>query len=58
MKKKTPNLAKAIADYCRWCIYDPGAEGCGTVNEQIERCAAKDCPLWAVRPRLIKKKAS
>ncbi len=40
---------RAIAAFCRFCLYDPKG-GCGTALEQIRACTARDCPLWLHRP--------
>lgn len=44
------SLRRAIDRFCKGCIYDPGS-GCGTWRQQVEGCPARDCPLYAVRPR-------
>ena len=40
---------KAIANYCKGCIYDPLAGG--TWREQVENCTIPRCELYAYRPR-------
>ena len=44
--------AKAIAEKCKDCIYDPKSPG--TVREQITLCTSeKSCALWPYRPVTI-----
>lgn len=43
------SLRKAINAKCKDCIHDPKS-GLGTWRHQVERCTAKTCPLWPVRP--------
>ena len=43
-----PSLRKAVTAFCRWCIYDPGADG--NWRQQVHACTATDCPLYQVRP--------
>ena len=35
---------------CKFCLYDPKAEGLGTWRDQIEACSSPDCPLYPIRP--------
>ena len=42
------SLRKAVNDYCRSCIYDPG--DIGTAAQQIACCTVTDCPLHPFRP--------
>lgn len=39
---------RAIDAFCKYCIYDAGAEG--GWRQQVGACAAKDCPLYQLRP--------
>lgn len=41
--------AKAIANMCKQCIYDP-IGGNGTWRQQVEACTSTGCPLFAYRP--------
>jgi hypothetical protein len=41
---------KAIANFCKHCIYDPGNGG-GTWRQQVEACTSYDCPLFEFRPK-------
>jgi hypothetical protein len=45
-------LRKAINEFCRMCIYDPGQGG--TWRQQVDACAAVTCPLYEVRPKVTK----
>jgi len=45
---KRPSLAKAIAQNCKECIYDP-TNG-GTWREQVALCMISACPFYGVRP--------
>ena len=47
--KVKQSLRRAIDGKCRECLFSPDAPG--RWREQIERCTAPDCPLYAVRPR-------
>lgn len=43
--------SKAIADFCKMCIFDPKS-GMGTWRQQTESCpSVKSCPLWPYRPK-------
>jgi hypothetical protein len=45
------SLRTAIDAFCRSCVYDPNEEKTlGDWVQQIERCTASSCPLFAVRP--------
>lgn len=48
MTKKLPP-SKAIAVFCKECIYDPHG-GNGSWINQIEECTAPECPLYEHRP--------
>ena len=48
MAIKKPSPKKAIADYCKSCIYDP--LHFGGVRQQIATCTTNSCALYAVRP--------
>ena len=41
--------SKAIAAFCKTCIYDPGG-GNGSWINQVEDCTAPLCPLFEHRP--------
>jgi len=40
---------KAIANFCKGCIYDPLEKG--TWREQVENCSIPHCELFEHRPR-------
>ena len=46
---KNVGIKKAVANYCKGCIYDPLAGG--THREQIENCTIVRCELYEHRPR-------
>ena len=50
-QKERKSLRSAINAFCKYCIYDPGADG--TWRKQVEDCTATDCPLHPVRPTSI-----
>lgn len=43
-----PSYRKQVNEFCKQCIYDKTDEG--TWREQVQRCTAKDCPLFNLRP--------
>ena len=43
------SLRKAVNKKCRDCIYDPLSKG--TWRQQVNLCAVKSCPLWALRAK-------
>ena len=47
------SLRKSINAKCKDCIYDPSSGG-GTWRQQVAKCSATSCPLWAVRPLALK----
>mgnify|MGYP001025514568 FL=1 len=47
----TKSKAKAINEFCKWCIYD--AEDRGTWREQVQNCNSKECPLFNFRPLTV-----
>ena len=48
-KKQRMGMRARVNAFCRYCIYDPHAEG--NWRQQVDGCPAKDCPLWDIRPR-------
>ena len=39
---------QAINANCKFCIYDPGADG--NWKQQTQACTSKDCALYPYRP--------
>lgn len=49
MSQDPKTRGKAIAQYCKWCLFDPKEPG--NWRQQITACTATDCPLYRFRPR-------